>query len=92
MSIVNIHIHRLVLDGIDVPENRRPLLQAAVEAELGRLFVLDAGTQTLADRYRERGNASRLSGGEFQLAPDAAKNSPRLGQQIAGAVKQGVDP
>ena len=36
---VKLHIDRLVLDGIDLETAQRPVLQAAVEAELGRLLA-----------------------------------------------------
>jgi hypothetical protein len=36
---IQIYIDRLILDGISVPHSQRPLLQAAVEAELGRLLA-----------------------------------------------------
>lgn len=86
MSIVNIHIGQLVLDGIDVPANRRHLLQAAVENELSRLFTGDS-----VDRLRARDGASSLPGGNIKLSPEGTVEPRHLGKQIAGAVKDGVD-
>jgi hypothetical protein len=36
---IQVRIERLVLEGLDVPRAQQPLLQAAVEAELGRLLA-----------------------------------------------------
>lgn len=38
MSGVTLHIERLVLEGLPVGTHEGPLVQAAIEAELGRLF------------------------------------------------------
>jgi hypothetical protein len=40
--IVNLHIERLVLDGLPVGSHQGPLVQAAVEAELARLLAANA--------------------------------------------------
>ncbi len=81
---INVQIEQLVLDGITLTPAQRPLMQAALEAELGRL--LTAG-----------GLSSELAGGVtvpsvpapgIQLAPN---NDPgRLGRQIANAVYRGI--
>ena len=36
---IDLHIERLVLDGIDIPHHQRPAFQVAVTAELTRLLT-----------------------------------------------------
>lgn len=36
---IHVRIERLVLEGLDLPRAQQPALQAAVEAELGRLLA-----------------------------------------------------
>ncbi len=79
-----VYIERLVLDGIDVPHRQRPLLQAAVEAELARLLAAGG----VASGLREGGALPRLQGGAIQLAE--GRDPARLGQQIARAVYGGI--
>jgi hypothetical protein len=38
---INVNIERLVLEGVSVPPSQRPLLQAAVEAELAGLLTAE---------------------------------------------------
>jgi len=38
---INLHVERLVLDGLPVTRSQGPLLQAAVEAELASLLAKD---------------------------------------------------
>lgn len=80
---INLHIERLVLDGLDLPHHQRPLLQAAVEAELGRLLAqgglpMQQGMQLCSVRAGD--------------VPVAAGNVEPLGlgAQIAGAVYGGL--
>jgi hypothetical protein len=81
---LNIHIERLVLDGLSVSYHQEPLLQAAVETELARLFTAngpDEGLQT-------SGTMSQITTGAIQLTDESDPTS--LGQQIAQAVYEGV--
>jgi hypothetical protein len=45
---ISVHIERLVLDGLFVSHGQRPLLQAAVEAELTRLLTAATASICLA--------------------------------------------
>lgn len=81
---VRLHIERLVLEGIELGAGERPLLQAAMEAELGRLLT-------------EGGIGTGLSGGGAVPSVRAsgfemgAEHDPgRLGRQIAGSVYGGL--
>ena len=81
---VHVHIERLVLDGLHVPPDQRPLLEAAVEAEFARRLA--AGDPT----------SGVLSGGAFaRLATPtihlpAHHDAAMLGRQIASAVHTGL--
>ena len=84
--MVNIHIDRLVLDGLFVPYQRQMQLQEAVAMELERLFTSDG----LPNGWQSGGATSHTSGSEIQLANNAENDTPNLGQQIARAVFKGV--
>jgi hypothetical protein len=81
---VNIFIQRLVLDGLSVPYHRQPVLQAAVETELTRLFTAGGPSNGLF----AGGAVSHISGGDIQSADE--NNPSSLGRQIARAVYDGM--
>ncbi|MBZ0170217.1 hypothetical protein MELA_00261 [Candidatus Methylomirabilis lanthanidiphila] len=81
---INLHIERLVLDGISLPPGDRPLLQAAMEAELTRLLA----SSGLSDELHSGGALYGVRTAGIQLAND--EKPSRLGQQIAGAVYGGI--
>jgi hypothetical protein len=81
---INLHIERLVLDGIAVEPHQRAELKAAVESELSRLLVsngIDAGVQT--DK-----SSRAVSGGLISI--DNTHKPTRTGQQIGEAVYRGI--
>ena len=81
---INVNIERLVLEGVSVPPSQRPLLQAAVEAELARLLTAEG----LGSGLRSGGAVPRVLGGTIQLSFEG--NPTLLGQQIAQAVYGGI--
>jgi hypothetical protein len=81
---IHIYIDRLILDGISVPHAQRPLLQAAVEAELGRLLA-EGG---VGEEWRSGGAVPSLSTPAIQLSPDSSPT--QWGHQIAHAVYRGI--
>jgi hypothetical protein len=81
---INIHIERLILDGLPISHSQRPLLQAAVEAELARLLTNDG----LSAGLMAGGVMPYVPGGSIQLMSD--ENPKTLGQQIAQAVYGGI--
>ncbi len=81
---INIHIERLILDGLPITHSQRPLVQASVEAELARLLASDGLTSAL----QIGGAVPYMPGGSIQLARDS--NPHKLGQQIAQAVYGGI--
>lgn len=81
---INVHIKRLVLDGISVSPGQRPHLQAAVEAELARLLAADG----LAHSLLAGGAVPHVPAGAIQLTRES--DPTHLGQQIARAVYRGI--
>ena len=81
---INLHIERLILDGVSVPPSQRPLLQAAVEAELGRLLAANGVAPELLVGVA----LPSVSAGNIQLTPES--NPTQMGQQIAQAVYRGI--
>ncbi len=82
---INLHIERLVLDGVSVDSCQQPMLKATLESELGGLLA-------------QNGIVSGLqSGGSFnELRTDSInvgeKNAPcQIVRQIARAVYKGVN-
>ena len=84
---IDLSIEQLILHGIDLPRGQRPLLQAALEAELARLLA----DGNLAARLAGGGDQPILSGGEITLpAGGAAPDPAHLGGQIAQAIYGGM--
>ena len=82
---INVHIERLVLEGLPLSRAQGPLVQRAVEAELARLFGASGG---LAPDLRSAGTIPSAVGSPVQYASEA---SPRqLGTQIAQSVHAGL--
>ena len=81
---INVHIERLVLDGkLPVTGAQRPQIQAAVQAELGRLL---AGG--LSQELHGGTVVPRIQGGAISLRKDSSP--AKFGTQIATAVHQGI--
>lgn len=80
---INVHIKRLVLDGISVSPDQRPHLQAAVEAELGRLLAADG----LAPGLLGGGAVPHVPAEAIQLPGES--DPSHMGRQIAQAVYGG---
>jgi hypothetical protein len=81
---INLHIERLVLDGLPLERGQEPLLRAAVQAELARLITADG----LSSALTSGGATPRLQAGQISLSRDSS--SRQLGQQIARAVYGGL--
>lgn len=81
---IHIHIDRLIFEGIPLSQRQRRLLQASLEAELGRLV---AGDRLGAERLSQAA-APHIDAGEMGFTPNS---SPvQMGQQIAQAVYRGM--
>lgn len=81
---INLHIERLILDGVPVKHRQRPLLQATIETELVRLLA--AGE--LASNLLVGGSLPQVPAGTIQLTDE--NNPTPLGQQIAQAIYGGI--
>ena len=84
MTNVNLHIERLILDGIEIPSHQHPDLQTAMETELARL--LDEGG--LQAGLEAGGAVREVSGGMIEAAE--GYNPAAFGPQIAHAVYRGI--
>lgn len=81
---INLHIERLVLDGVNIAPGERHLLQANVTTGLTQMLY-NGG---LAGNLVEAAAISRLSTSDIQLTEN---KSNKLGQQIAKSVYGGID-
>ena len=81
---INLHIERLVLDGVNIAPGQRHLLQTSVTTELTRLLADGGLSPSLA-----QGTAlPRMSTSGIQLA--GGNDPTRLGRQIAQSVYGGI--
>ena len=81
---INLHIERLILDGLAVAPAHRALVQAAVEAELSRLLTAGGLHASLQSGIA----LPSVRAGALQLNADS--NPKQIGQQIARAVYGGI--
>lgn len=81
---INLHIERLVLDGILVSHADQPRLQTAIETELVRL-ISDSGVNS---EFQLNTTLPSIRAGDIQPAMNSNPNE--LGQQIAGALYGGI--
>ena len=82
---VNLHIERLVLEGLRLRPGEHLLVRAAAERELARLLAAGGVGQSLMSG----GAAPRLSAGEINLSGEG--DARQLGHQIAHAVYGGLN-
>ena len=78
---INLHIDRILLDGIDLSQQQLPELQVAIESELVRLLE----TKGIA---HSGGSRPHIISNPIQL-PNAPQPA-QLGQQIATAAYEGI--
>ena len=81
---IQLHIERLILDGVPLGAGEGPRLQAAVEIELGRLL----GERGMANGLVSDVAVDSVRGGAVQLGPNVG--SAALGKQVAQAVYGGI--
>jgi hypothetical protein len=82
---INLHIERLILDGLSENHTEGPIIGAAVEAELARLLAAGG----LAPGFQSGSAWSSLPVSAVQLT---ASKPVLLGQQIARTVYHGIGP
>ena len=83
---INLHIERLVLDGLPLTRREGALVQAAVEAELVRLL----GTEGLSPALAGGGMTPHLAPPAVTYAPGG--DPAALGAQIAQSVYGSLGP
>ena len=81
---INLHIERLILDGVHMSHGERLALQASIEMELVNLLASDG----LAPNLLAGGAMPRVRDGTVQLTRRASPAD--LGKQIAQAVYGGI--
>lgn len=81
---INLHIERLVFDGVSLEPQQRVELKAAVISELGHLLAVEEGGLGMAS-----GSATHAIRGDA-ISVDSNGEILSLGQQIAGAVYGGI--
>ena len=81
---IHIHIEHLILDGLPVQGRQGPQVQAAVQAELARLFA-EHGP---GDGLRTSGAVRSVQAPRIELATQTHPDG--LGQQIARAAYTGI--
>ena len=81
---INLHIERLVLDGLPVSRSEGALVQTEVEAELSRLL----GAGGLSPELQSGAAVPSVPAGNIEV--NANSKPARLGQQIATAVFGGI--
>ncbi len=81
---INLHIERLILDGVPIAHHEGSIVKLAVEAELTRLLA----AKGLNTDFLSGGAVPWVKAGSMQLTGD---NHPRdWGQRIARAVYGGL--
>ncbi|MCU0509928.1 MAG: hypothetical protein MUC34_16380 [Anaerolineae bacterium] len=81
---ISLRIDRLVLDGLPLAPGHAPLVQAAVEAELARLFA----ERGMGSSWREGGALPAARGAAIQVAPGGSPT--QVGAQIAQSIYGGI--
>jgi hypothetical protein len=81
---IELHIERLILDGLQVEPRNRAHLQAALEAELTRLLTVDG----LRSELLSGGAVRSLSAGEIHVTNQTT--GTQLGNHIGQAVHGGI--
>ncbi len=81
---INLHIERLILDGLPIDRGQASRVQLAVEVELTRLLV----EKGLASDLQAGGAVPSVRADAIQLT--AGSNPARMGTQIAQSVYSGI--
>ena len=81
---INLHIERIVLDGLPVASHERAIVQLALENELARLLAIGGLSPELAPG----GPVPYVAADPIQFTSGAVP--AHMGRQIAGAVHSGI--
>jgi len=77
---INLHIERLVLDGVNITSDQHRSLQASATTELTRMLMMEGG---LSPVFSKGATLLRISTESIQLT---GNNPAQLGQKIAQSV------
>ena len=82
---INLHIERLILDGLPLEARDGAILRAAVEVELARLLT----ENNVAANWQTGGAVPNVRSNAIELT---TQSSPaQIGRQIAGSIYRGID-
>jgi len=82
---INLHIERLILDGLPFEARHRAMLQTEIETELVRLLTQN----NVAANWQSGGAVPSVRADAIQLT---TQSSPaQLGRQIAGSIYGSID-
>ena len=81
---INLHIERLVLDGISLAPHQRAALKTAVESEVKQQIA----NQGISDAMQSDSHHRSVSGGSISL--ENSREPVSLGQQIGNAIFRGI--
>ena len=81
---INLHIERLILDGLPFEARHRAMLQTEIETELARLLTQN----NIAANWQSGGAVPDVRADAIQLTTH--DNPAQLGRQIAGSVYGGI--
>jgi hypothetical protein len=81
---IKLHIEHLVLDGLPIARHHGPSVQAAIEAELGRLL----GKGGIAHPLAHGAALPRANGRPIRVARETG--AAGLGNQIAASIYSGI--
>jgi len=81
---INLHIERIILDGLPLEAHHGPIVRAAIEAELARLLA----AQGLPPALHAGGALPALRAAPIAIADAATPDA--IGQQIARSVYGGL--
>jgi hypothetical protein len=84
MMNINLHIERLILDGLPIEARQGAVMKEAIEAELTRLLE----AKGLSTSLQSGGTMSNLPASSIRINPE--KNAAQIGQQIGQAVYGGI--
>ncbi|MEL7331630.1 MAG: hypothetical protein AAFN12_05245 [Cyanobacteria bacterium J06560_2] len=79
MTNLNLHIDQITLEGFDLSRAQRPQVRAAIQQELGRLFLAHGIPSTLQ-------SGAQISRIPTELSTPGKLNPAHLGQQVARSI------
>lgn len=82
--IINLHIDRLVLDGLPIKRHQGSLVKAAIESELGLLLAANGLSRDLSS------SGARPSVATTPIHLTGNSSPRRLGEQIARVLHGGI--